>query len=124
MGQDNLSGATVSVPTASPQQRDYEAYPAAFGFPPSLVKPANIRQISHPCRYHRITAAEQWQNKNDWRVEGLLRFIGLMLPLELSTVPTPPPPYKLDRLEDSLCLDERSAGLKGDRKGRDDNLLR
>ena len=46
-----------------------------------------------------IQAAENpwqaWQAKNDWRSEGMLRFVGLTLPLKVTTVHTPVPPFKM-----------------------------
>jgi hypothetical protein len=36
-----------------------------------------------------------WQKKNDWRAAGLVKYVGLRLPLEMTTVKTPVPPYKI-----------------------------
>src|SRR5208282_2601443 len=47
----------------------------------------------------------EWQRKNDWRAEGLLRFVGLRLPLEMTTVQTPLPPYKMLFDLPSYCYD-------------------
>jgi hypothetical protein len=38
---------------------------------------------------------EEWQKKNDWRTAGLLKFVGLTLPLEVIGVQTPVLPYKM-----------------------------
>lgn len=48
---------------------------------------------------------QEWQRKNDWRAEGLLRFLGLRLPLGMSTVQTPLPPYKMLFGLPSYCYD-------------------
>jgi hypothetical protein len=37
----------------------------------------------------------EWQKKNDWRAEGLLKFVGLTLPMEMTRVQAPVPPYKM-----------------------------
>ena len=37
----------------------------------------------------------EWQKKNDWRAEGLLKFVGLTLPMKMTTVQAPVPPYKM-----------------------------
>jgi hypothetical protein len=47
----------------------------------------------------------EWQKKNDWRAEGLLRFLGLRLPLEITRVHTPVPPYKMLFGLPSYCYD-------------------
>jgi hypothetical protein len=47
----------------------------------------------------------EWQRKNDWRAEGLLRFVGLMLPFEIITVPTPVPFHKMLFDLPSYCYD-------------------
>jgi len=49
--------------------------------------------------------SQEWQRKNDWRAEGLLRFLGLRLPLEISEVPIPVPPYKMLFDLPSYCYD-------------------
>ncbi len=55
----------------------------------------------------------EWQRKNDWRAEGLLRFVGLTLPLELTRVQTPVPPYKMLFDLPSFCYDMHTrVGLK------------
>ena len=48
---------------------------------------------------------QKWQRKNDWRAEGLLRFLGLRLPLEMTRVQTPVPPYKMLFGLPSYCYD-------------------
>jgi hypothetical protein len=48
---------------------------------------------------------QEWQRKNDWRAEGLLRFLGLRLPLEMTGVQTPVPPYKMLFDLPSYCFD-------------------
>ncbi len=47
----------------------------------------------------------EWQRKNDWSAEGLLKFVGLRLPLEMITVQTPLPPYKMLLDLPSYCYD-------------------
>jgi hypothetical protein len=55
----------------------------------------------------------EWQRKNDWRAEGLLRFVGLTLPFEMTMVQTPLPPYKMLFEVPSYCLDVHTrVGLK------------
>ena len=51
------------------------------------------------------TTFQEWQRKNDWRAEGLLRFVGLTLPLEMTRVQTPLPPYKTLFDLPSYCFD-------------------
>jgi hypothetical protein len=51
------------------------------------------------------TSFREWQRKNDWRAEGLLRFFGLTLPLEMTRVQTPMPPYKMLFNLPSYCFD-------------------
>jgi len=48
---------------------------------------------------------QEWQRKNDWRAEGLLKFVGLNLPLDLIKVDTPVPPYKMLLDLPSYCYD-------------------
>jgi len=48
---------------------------------------------------------QEWQKKNDWRAEGLLKFVGLNLPLDLIKVDTPVPPYKILFDLPSYCYD-------------------
>jgi hypothetical protein len=48
---------------------------------------------------------QQWQKKNDWRAEGLLRFVGLSLPVKRVSVTTPVPPSKLLMALPSYCYD-------------------
>lgn len=48
---------------------------------------------------------EQWQKKNDWRAEGLLKFVGLDLPMEMTTVKAVLPPHKLILDLPSYCYD-------------------
>ena len=47
----------------------------------------------------------EWQKKNDWRAEGLLKFVGLRLPLEMTQVETPLPPSKILFDLPSYCYD-------------------
>jgi hypothetical protein len=47
----------------------------------------------------------EWQKKNDWRAEGLLRFVRLRLPLEITRVQTAVPPYKMLFELPSYCYD-------------------
>jgi hypothetical protein len=47
----------------------------------------------------------EWQRKNDWRAEGLLKFVGLTLPLEITRVQTPVPPHKMFLDLPSYCYD-------------------
>jgi len=48
---------------------------------------------------------QEWQRRNDWRAEGLLRFVGLRLPLEMTRVQIPVPPYKMLFDLPSYCFD-------------------
>jgi hypothetical protein len=48
---------------------------------------------------------QEWQRKNDWRAEGLLKFVGLTLPLEMTTVQTPLPAHKIHFDLPSYCYD-------------------
>jgi hypothetical protein len=48
---------------------------------------------------------QQWQKKNDWRAEGLLRFVGMKLPFELTTVQAAIPPHELLFDLPSYCYD-------------------
>ena len=48
---------------------------------------------------------QEWLRKNDWRAEGLLRFLGLRLPLEMTRVQTPVPPHKMLFDLPSYCFD-------------------
>jgi hypothetical protein len=47
----------------------------------------------------------EWQKKNDWRAEGLLKFVGLRLPLPMIQIDTPIPPSKLLFDLPSCCYD-------------------
>jgi hypothetical protein len=47
----------------------------------------------------------QWQKKNDWRAEELLRFVGLRLPFEMTQVKKPIPPSKMLFDLPSYCYD-------------------
>ena len=54
-----------------------------------------------------------WQKKNDWRAEGLLRFVGLTLPMEKTLVSTPVPPHRMIFDLPSYCYDMHTrVGLK------------
>ena len=56
---------------------------------------------------------QAWQKRNDWRAEGLLRFVGLTLPLEMTMVQAPVPPYKMLFDLPSFCYDVHTrVGLK------------
>ena len=46
-----------------------------------------------------------WQKKNDWRAEKLLRFVGLRLPMEMTRVQVPVPPYRVLFDLPSNCYD-------------------
>jgi hypothetical protein len=48
---------------------------------------------------------QRWQKKNDWRTQGLLKFVGLRLSLEMTTVKTAIPPHKLLFDLPSYCYD-------------------
>jgi len=55
----------------------------------------------------------EWQKKNDWRAENLLRYVGLHLPLEMSEVQKPIPPSRILFDLPSYCLDMHTrVGLK------------
>jgi hypothetical protein len=47
----------------------------------------------------------EWQKKNDWRAEGLLKFLGLRLPLETTLNETPIPSSKMLFDLPSYCYD-------------------
>jgi hypothetical protein len=47
----------------------------------------------------------EWLKKNDWRAEGLLKFVGLTLPPEMTRVQTPVPLYKILFDLPSYCFD-------------------
>jgi hypothetical protein len=47
----------------------------------------------------------EWQKKNDWRAERLLRFVGLTLPMEMTRAQAPVPPYKMLFDLPSYCFD-------------------
>ncbi|MCU1269940.1 MAG: hypothetical protein JWN74_1234 [Acidobacteriaceae bacterium] len=51
------------------------------------------------------TSWKAWQKKNDWRTAGLLRFLGLKLPLEMTQDDTPLPPSKTLFDLPSYCYD-------------------
>jgi len=56
---------------------------------------------------------QEWQKKNDWRAGGLLKFVGLTLPLEMIEVDTPVPPYKILFDLPSYCYDQHTrVGLR------------
>jgi hypothetical protein len=56
---------------------------------------------------------QQWQATNDWRAEGMLRFVGLRLPLEMTRVQTPVPPFKMLFDLPAFCYDTHTrVGLK------------
>jgi hypothetical protein len=48
---------------------------------------------------------QRWQKKNDWRAAGLLKFVGLRLPLEMTLSEMPLPPYKMLFGLPSYCYD-------------------
>jgi hypothetical protein len=60
---------------------------------------------------------QEWLRKNDWRAEGLLRFVGLTLPLQMIGVQTPLPPCKVLSDLPSYCYDVHTrVGLKALRR--------
>jgi hypothetical protein len=55
----------------------------------------------------------EWQKKNDWLAEGLLKFVGLRLPLPMIKIDMPIPPSKLLFDLPSCCYDMHTrVGLK------------
>lgn len=50
----------------------------------------------------------EWQSKNDWRAEGLLRFVGLRLPLKMIRMRTPLPRHKMLFDLPSYCFDKHT----------------
>jgi|SRR5271157_549633 len=48
---------------------------------------------------------QQWQKKNNWRTHGLLKFVGLRLPLGMIKVDASVPPYKMLFGLPSYCYD-------------------
>jgi hypothetical protein len=49
-----------------------------------------------------------WQRKNDWRAEGLLRFVGMTLPAQLTCDETPLPTFKTIFDLPSYCYDKHT----------------
>jgi hypothetical protein len=47
----------------------------------------------------------EWLRKNDWRAEGLLKFVGLRLPMEMTRKEVPTPPSKTIFDLPSYCYD-------------------
>lgn len=47
----------------------------------------------------------EWQRRNDWRTDGLLRFVGLRLPMQMTKRDAPVPPYKMLFDLPSYCYD-------------------
>ena len=47
----------------------------------------------------------EWQKKNDWRAEKLLRYVGLSLPLEMTKIEEPLPPSRILFDLPSYCFD-------------------
>jgi hypothetical protein len=47
----------------------------------------------------------EWQRRNDWRTAGLLRFVGLRLPMQMTKLDAPVPPYKMLFDLPSYCYD-------------------
>ena len=47
----------------------------------------------------------EWQKKNDWRAEKLLRYVGLSLPLEMTQIEEPLPPSRILFDLPSYCFD-------------------
>jgi len=47
----------------------------------------------------------EWQKKNDWRAEGLLKFVGLRLPLPMIQIDMPIPPSRILFDLPSYCYD-------------------
>ena len=55
----------------------------------------------------------EWQKRNDWRAEGLLKFVGLTLPLEITRAQGSVSPYKMLFDLPSYCYDVHTrVGLK------------
>jgi|HubBroStandDraft_1064217.scaffolds.fasta_scaffold35903_2 hypothetical protein len=52
-----------------------------------------------------MNAWEEWQSKNDWRAEKMLRFVGLTLPTEMFSVRLPIPAYTMLFDLPSYCYD-------------------
>jgi hypothetical protein len=50
-------------------------------------------------------AWQEWQRKNDWRTDGLLKFVGLTLSLEMTKMQISVPPHKLLMDLPSYCYD-------------------
>jgi hypothetical protein len=47
----------------------------------------------------------EWQKKNDWRAERLLRYVGLSLPVEMTKIQEPLPPSRILFDLPSYCFD-------------------
>ena len=54
---------------------------------------------------HPLSAWQQWQRSNDWRAAGLLKFLGLDLPLQRTRVATALPPHRMMWGLPSYCYD-------------------
>jgi hypothetical protein len=50
-------------------------------------------------------AWQEWQSRNDWRAEKMLRFVGLTLPCEMVRVRLPIPTYRILFDLPSYCID-------------------
>jgi hypothetical protein len=50
-------------------------------------------------------AWQEWQSRNDWRAEKMLRFVGITLPGEMFSVQLPIPPYRMLFDLPSYCYD-------------------
>jgi hypothetical protein len=62
-----------------------------------MQRKAGLRSADNPW--------QEWQKRNDWRAEGLLKFVGLALPLQMTSVEIPVPPYKMLFDLPSYCYD-------------------
>jgi hypothetical protein len=58
--------------------------------PTDLAIVAAIRETRAAVQVPK-SAWRAWQKRNDWRTEGLLRFVGLMLPMQMQVIDTPLP---------------------------------
>jgi hypothetical protein len=89
MGQSNPRALNHRLPELTAQ--DQEIISAILQYRTALHIPEN------PWR--------EWQKRNDWRAEGILKFVGLRLPVEMIRNESPIPPSKTIFGLPSYCYD-------------------
>jgi hypothetical protein len=75
----------------------------SLGVEDSMILDAIARQKA--AVHAANTPLFEWQKKNGWRAEGLLRFVGLALPLEMEVRSEPVPPCRAIFELPSYCYD-------------------